>query len=366
MALGAEPARAESSDEGARNQLEGEMTRKQRTNPNGEDSADVRRPTVPAPAARSSVQTALPRWADDEELERVAAVTPMADELFVDASMFETRPVLVRLDGAHAGEVATVEREVLTVGRDARNDLPIDDPAMSRFHARLLRGDASFVLEDLGSRNGTFVSGERCSHTLLREGAVIQMGPRVCLRFARLDRREEQMLRQLHEASILDALTGTYNRKYLDTRLESEIAFAQRHRTRVGLILFDIDHFKSVNDTYGHSTGDETLRQVARSCQCCLRKEDVLARFGGEEFAVVLRDVQLQGTVRLAERLRAAVADFPVIHAGKRIEVTISAGCADLSSCEDATAHALIRVADERLYRAKQSGRNVVVGTTVG
>lgn len=170
-------------------------------------------------------------------------------------------------------------------------------------------------------------------------------------------------MRKLYESSTRDALTGAYNRRHFEDRLRAEIAFAVRHATDLGLLLFDLDHFKRVNDTFGHPAGDEVLRHVSAIALKTLRAEDVFSRFGGEEFAVLMRGSSTRGGVRLADRLREALVQSVAEHEGRRIPITLSAGCAALSCCKTPSAEELVAVADRRLYLAKQGGRNRVVAS---
>ncbi len=158
-----------------------------------------------------------------------------------------------------------------------------------------------------------------------------------------------------------DALTGTYNREHFEERLKVEVAYARRHNTVVSLVMFDLDHFKKINDNYGHPAGDAALIYVSQRMQKGLRTEDVFARYGGEEFAVILRGIDLEGSRRVGERLRSTVAATPVEFDGKTFPVTMSVGCATLSDCPEPSTTALVAIADRRLYAAKHGGRNRVV-----
>jgi diguanylate cyclase (GGDEF)-like protein len=129
------------------------------------------------------------------------------------------------------------------------------------------------------------------------------------------------------------------------------------------LILLDLDHFKNVNDTYGHPAGDEILRHLGGIATRALRTEDVFARFGCEEFAVILRGASTRGAGRLAERLREALNQQHAVYEGQEIAVTLSAGCAALSCCATPAPDEVIAIADRRLYAAKQAGRNRVVAS---
>jgi two-component system cell cycle response regulator len=273
------------------------------------------------------------------------------------------RAVLLRMDGVRAGQIVCIERTPFSIGRHPTNQLSVDDESISRYHARFSKENGGYVIEDLDSRNGTFVEGKRVTRAELKHDDSVQLGPRVSFRFTLTDARQEGLLRRLYESSTRDALTGSYNRMHFDDRLRAEIAFAVRHATDCALVILDLDHFKRINDTYGHPAGDEVLRHVASVATTALRTEDVFARFGGEEFAVVLRGASTRGAARLAERLRDALAGSRVTYESSAISVTMSAGCAALSCCTAPTPDELIATADRRLYIAKQEGRNRVVAS---
>ena len=165
--------------------------------------------------------------------------------------------------------------------------------------------------------------------------------------------------RQLYESSMRDPLTDLYNRRFFDQRLREEFAFATRHQAPLSVILLDLDHFKQVNDTWGHPAGDEVLRQVAGLIKRCVRKEDVASRFGGEEFAVVVRTESHEGARAVAERMRKRIEDTSIHHEGELILVTTSAGVATAAPPHMyESPSALLAAADQALYRAKAGGRN--------
>jgi diguanylate cyclase (GGDEF)-like protein len=270
--------------------------------------------------------------------------------------------VLIRMEGAEAGRVYSLTESTCRVGRLLDNNIVIDDGDVSRHHARLTSNAGTWVIEDAGSRNGTYVQGRLIKQTVLNPGDLIQLGPRTSLRFDRIDRQQEQLLKQLYDCSTRDGLTGAFNRKHFNDRLVAEIAFAARHAAQVGLVLFDIDHFKRINDSLGHPAGDAVLEQLAGRVARQLRAEDVFARIGGEEFAVLLRGIGVQGAAQLGERLRRKVeaTSFEVV--ARPVDVTISVGCAALTGRE-ASAGVLVKLADARLYVAKRTGRNRVVAS---
>jgi diguanylate cyclase (GGDEF)-like protein len=272
------------------------------------------------------------------------------------------RAVLLRMDGVQAGQIVGLEQWPFTVGRHPTNQLRVDEDSISRFHARIVRSGDEYMVEDMGSRNGVFVGGKRVTRAKLDHDCWLQFGPRVTFRFSLTDVREERLLRKLYESSTRDALTGAYNRLHFEERLRSEVAYAIRHRSQISLVLIDLDHFKRVNDTYGHPAGDAVLRAASGACMRALRTEDVFARYGGEEFAVVLRNIELKGATRLGDRLRQAVANELVEVDGQQLKVTMSGGAASLADCQSSpSADELISIADRRLYSAKQQGRNRIV-----
>jgi diguanylate cyclase (GGDEF)-like protein len=185
----------------------------------------------------------------------------------------------------------------------------------------------------------------------------------VFFRFALTDESEEQALKRRYESSILDGLTGAMNRKHFDERLLAELSHAKRTGTDVSLVLFDVDHFKRINDTFGHLAGDEVLRKLAALLARMLRLQDVLARYGGEEFVIIARGVGPAAALALAERVRSLVAGTP-FQSGTApfVPVTLSAGVASFSENSEADSTALIALADSRLYAAKAAGRNCCRG----
>ncbi|MGN2391618.1 GGDEF domain-containing protein [Pelomicrobium sp. G1] len=168
----------------------------------------------------------------------------------------------------------------------------------------------------------------------------------------------------LEKENITDPLTQVHNRRYLDHRLGVEIAKARRYHTPLSILLLDIDHFKALNDRYGHPAGDQVLDQLAREISCAARAADVVGRYGGEEFLIIAPDTPLSDVVTLAERLRSVIAArcFTVVDmegALQEIRVTASIGAAALDKGMN-EAQELIRAADQQLYQAKGQGRNRV------
>lgn len=169
----------------------------------------------------------------------------------------------------------------------------------------------------------------------------------------------------LEAENITDPLTKVCNRRYLDRRLEDEVARSKRYSSDLSVLMLDIDHFKRVNDTYGHQAGDVTLATLCRLVKGSLRDSDVIARYGGEEFVVICTNTSVSGAVQLAERIRRLVESSPIsvtdaAGATKSIPITISIGAAGLG-VSVGSKDALVSAADKALYRAKEEGRNRVV-----
>jgi two-component system cell cycle response regulator len=271
------------------------------------------------------------------------------------------RPFLVILSGGSVGEMYPLKQQETIVGRSQGATIRINDDGISRRHAKLTVKGGELHVEDLKSANGTLVNGERLdSPRLLKDGDKITLGSTIVLKFTYSDDLEFAFQRKMLEAALRDGLTGAFNKRYLMDRLATEIAFAQRHKTPLSLIMLDVDHFKKINDTFGHPAGDQVLVALARVVQEAIRTEDILARFGGEEFAVLCRSVDTSKAGILAERLRERVAAMVVEHEDEPIPVTVSLGVAGFPEVAESS-EKLIATADEALYEAKKQGRNRVV-----
>lgn len=275
------------------------------------------------------------------------------------------RAVLTVVVGNDLGRVLSIpHREIMSIGRGETCKFHFDDISISSLHGHVFHMGDECTFRDAGSTNGSFVNDTRAKDTvILRDGDRIRLGPTTLLRFSYVDESEELALKKVYEAALYDGLTGIYNRKYLDERIESELGFALRHGTELSLVIIDVDLFKKVNDTHGHLGGDAVLKTLTGILARELRTEDVLARYGGEEFVVLLRSINLEGAIVLADRLRHAVMQSPVHFGTVSIPITVSGGVASLKCCgERRDKEALFGIADARLYVAKKTGRNRIVG----
>jgi diguanylate cyclase (GGDEF)-like protein len=262
--------------------------------------------------------------------------------------------------GPQMGTRYVLTARPLIIGRGDNCDIHINDSSVSRRHAAVEASPAGVTVTDLGSTNGTFINNSAVASAALRDGDYLRVGN--CIyRFLAGGNVEAEYHEEIYRLTIIDALTEIHNKRYLLDFLERELARSQRHGGPVSLVLFDIDHFKRINDDRGHLAGDYALRELAACVnKTGVRREELFARYGGEEFAVVLPDTSAAEAVRFAERVRAAVEGHTFEYEGERFPVTISLGTATTLGNEACTPQELIHRADKALYRAKNEGRNRV------
>jgi len=248
----------------------------------------------------------------------------------------------------------------LEIGRSPKSEISLPEVlSISRSHARLEYRSGSVILRDLNSTNGTYVNDLRIDRpTVLKSGDRFQVGT---VHFKLL--HEEDVEHAYHIAIFdlvtRDGLTGTFNKRKFDEELDREFARARRYERPLTLILADIDHFKKVNDTYGHLMGDFVLKHVTSIVKGALRAEQVFARIGGEEFAILSPELLPEGARLFAEKLRARIESTTCRQDEDEIGVTCSFGVADVGT-DCPRPEDLIRAADRALYRSKNTGRNRV------
>jgi len=273
---------------------------------------------------------------------------------------------LLVISGVAIGRSFKLSKPETIVGRGDDADILIDDGGISRHHAKLkVTSNKAFVVEDLGSKNGTFFKGQRVQQIELRDGDRFQVGSSTILKLTYQDNIEEEFQRQLYESATRDGLTGLFNKKFLLDRLAAEFAYCARHKVSLSLCMFDIDHFKQINDRWGHVAGDAVLAQLSRLVDKASRTEDIICRYGGEEFAVLLRDIDEKNATAYAERIRRRIEESQFGLTDKdgspqSINLTISVGIATVGATRFATMDDFIAAADKHLYQAKRAGRNRV------
>ncbi|MCB0327886.1 MAG: GGDEF domain-containing protein, partial [Bdellovibrionales bacterium] len=266
----------------------------------------------------------------------------------------------VVIAGQDIGRKYEVEKSSLSVGRNSDCDIFVDDDDVSRTHALINIKSEGVYISDLGSTNGTLVNGEKITTHLLQDGDRIQIGNLLVLKFNYVDEIEESFNEQLYNAANKDYLTQVYNKKYFIDRFKMEFSYSKRHESRLSLIVLDLDHFKQINDSYGHLAGDQILRKFAHEITAIKRHEDLFARFGGEEFVLLLRDTDTPDAFSIAEKIRSRIEKVRFQVDQKSIQVTVSIGLATFENQNFENFEQLLQNADQQLYRAKQSGRNKV------
>lgn len=285
----------------------------------------------------------------------------------------ERRPALVFLRGELLAVPIPLERDEVILGRALEADVRVNDARASRLHARITTeqdpetDQARYRITDLGSTNGTILNGKYVSEAFLQDGDKIVVGEHL-LRFEMLDEIDREFQRQIHRLLVHDELTGLLTSKSFFSELKREAARAETENRPFCVLMMDIDHFKEVNDTYGHLVGSQNLEEVGACITRALRAGDVAARFGGEEFAAFLLDADLEQGLIAAERVRVAIEE-EAFSASRRTDseggeprthrITISIGVAAFPT-DARDPIELVELADSALYRAKRNGRNRV------
>ena len=262
---------------------------------------------------------------------------------------------------ATVGKMIKLDKPEFIMGRSTETNLQIEDDGVSRKHAKVIMSpNGGYSVMDLGSTNGTFLNGLKVQVAQLQDGDKIQIGSNTVIKYSIQDQLEEAYQKSIYESATRDGLTRIFNKKYFMDTLRKEFAYCLRHRVPLSLVMFDVDHFKKINDTYGHPAGDYVLQRIAQRITETVRAEDLYARYGGEEFALMLRESADDKALRCAERCRRAVDSTDFVFNGTPIKVTISLGVSTLFDSDFASPEDLIAAADKYLYRAKKGGRNRV------
>ena len=247
------------------------------------------------------------------------------------------------------------------VGRDSEAGFVVSRSSVSRQHSRLFVDDAgNWWVEDLNSTNGTFVNEVRIRAQQLNDSDQVRFGDAI-YKFLSGSNIESAYHEAIHNMAIQDGMTGIHNKRFFMEFLDREIAVASRHGHPLTLVMFDVDHFKKVNDSFGHLAGDAVLKDLTNRIKPRIRREDLFARYGGEEFACVLPSTALPGGVVFAEHLRTLIEERPTLFDNQAIAFTISIGVTTMHRENNVDASMLVKRADENLYAAKRGGRNRVI-----
>ena len=266
---------------------------------------------------------------------------------------------LVQVYGKGVGRRLKLDGEMLTLGRGDTNDVVLDHDNVSRFHAELHNKRDHHSIIDKGSTNGTFVNDRRVKKEhLLNSGDLIKIGGSI-FKFISGTDIEGLYFEEIYRMTIIDGLTEINNKRYLMEFLEREMARCQRFKRPMSLVMFDVDHFKKINDTHGHIAGDYVLKRLASLVNEKIRREELFARYGGEEFCVVMPESQVEQAVVFAEKMRELVHQSEFSFDNQKMEVTVSLGVGQMQDTQH-TPLDLIQYVDHALYAAKRGGRNRV------
>ena len=265
---------------------------------------------------------------------------------------------LVVIHGHALGRKHELSETVVTLGREPDNLIVIDADSVSRNHARIETFNGFKYLVDLNSTNGTYLNDAVAMREQLTSGDLIKVGDTIFKYLAGSD-IEQAYHEEIYTMTVTDGLTQTPNKRALMDFLDREFSRARRYGRNLGCIMFDIDHFKRINDDYGHLTGDYVLRELAHVVRRRIRKDEIFALYGGDEFCIVLPEAEPSGVLEFAETIRSIVENHVFEFESEHIKVTISIGIAHLQSSMGGP-NDLIKAADVKLYESKNSGRNRV------
>jgi diguanylate cyclase (GGDEF)-like protein len=265
---------------------------------------------------------------------------------------------LVVFYGQNIGKRHFLDHTELVVGRSDSANIQVEQESVSRQHAKFVTREGRTFVYDLGSTNGTFINDERIHDAELRDGDLVRVGQTI-FKYLSGTNIESKYHEEIYRLTTIDGLTRTFNKRYFLETLERELNRSLRYRRTMSLAMFDIDHFKKINDTHGHLAGDYVLRELAGVVTQNLRREDVFARYGGEEFAIILPEIDGEGAFQVCEKLRTLIAEHQFSFADEAIPVTISLGIRTVRGPGDTDdVEQFIAEADDKLYAAKQGGRN--------
>lgn len=268
---------------------------------------------------------------------------------------------LLVVGGELNGTLFDLEGDQVTAGRSADNTIPLEFGGISRCHFRMHQSSPdTWVIEDADSKNGTFVNNQKIEGPVeLKKSDIIKLGS-IALKFLPKGDPERLTYDKLSHEANTDQFTGCYNKTYFNNKIALEVKKSKVTGKPLSLIVFDLDHFKSLNDTHGHDAGDFVLKELANLIRKNgVREQDIFARYGGEEFVILLPQTNLKQAFEIAERLRKLVEQHNFNYEQNKLPVTASIGVADYRQGVTSGTE-LFKRADQAVYQAKQGGRNQV------
>ena len=313
------------------------------------------------PGSKGDFSDSMAKFYDSSEEESVTQITRVSNVNVRDpGAAKKSFLVLIYPAGPQMGKRYELTKRETVIGRGSDVDLVVERESVSRKHAQVERRGNNYWIVDLKSTNGTYLNDVAINEAQLRDGDFVKVGNAI-YKFLSGGNVEASYYEEIYRLTIVDGLTGAHNKRFFQEFLTREMARSARTGRPLSLVMFDIDHFKKINDTYGHLTGDFILKELCRRVAESVRKDELLVRYGGEEFCVVLPEAENKGAMEFAERIRRIVEAREFFFEGTNIPVTISVGVATIQG-EDIAFAELVQRADDNLYEAKRSGRNCVRG----
>ncbi len=266
---------------------------------------------------------------------------------------------LIQYSGSNLGKRYNLEKTEVSIGRIASADFFVNEQSISKQHARFTQIGDTYQILDLGSTNGTYINDEKIRGvTVLNNEDLIRLGT-VLFKFYSHISADNIFADKIYGMATIDAGTNIFNKKYLLEELDNQFKLARSSAFPLSVIYFDLDHFKKVNDIHGHNCGDFILKETAALIKAITRGDDIFARFGGEEFVILLPQTENSVAVDLAERIRRELEGHNFYFEGKDLKQTISLGVTTLNQ-NHIDPKAFLDDADKKLYQSKEGGRNRV------
>lgn len=282
----------------------------------------------------------------------------------IKAQPSDSAPCLVFIRGGIPGKVVELKLSIpCVIGRSSDCHLRIDEPTVSGKHASIYKQRGKLYIQDLDSTNGTLVAGKKISEAALIAGGELVNFGEVLVKFLLHGSAEHDYHQKLYDSVYRDGLTQVRNRRFLDENINDILQLNEQTSSKLSFIMFDIDHFKKINDVYGHIVGDRILKQTCSLLERLLRKEDILIRYGGEEFIIVMPNTGPKYAEKIVNRILTVYRRFNFKKEGSGPEkVTLSAGISFIDYANtiytETDATNFISAADKALYQAKRLGRN--------
>jgi diguanylate cyclase (GGDEF)-like protein len=295
----------------------------------------------------------------NDENERQDKTQIAAIKTKVDESSQAMDPCLTQLSGLGSGQVFNLKNQELKIGRDPEQcKIWAEDPHISRIHATVKNENDSTTITDLQSTNGVFVNGKKIQEHVLKNGDRILVGTRLYFKYSLEFADYQQVQNQKYREANCDSLTKLYNKRFFVDILSREFSYSRRNKTPLTLLMIDIDFFKKINDSYGHLAGDFVLSNVGDLLRKELRHENIACRYGGEEFAIILRNTDPKAAENVAERIRSKMEGLDLTYNSHQLKITVSIGIGTYDHLNFETYEELIKFTDELLYESKLNGRN--------